>query len=75
MARLNVKEAAAYIPCGVSTLNKMRTYGGGPAYSKPAGRVLYEPGDIDQWVRDGKRSSTVDVAPRRRKHRSKGGHR
>jgi hypothetical protein len=71
MARLNVKEAAAYVPCGVSTLNKLRTYGGGPAYSKPAGRILYETDELDRWVKDAKRSSTVGVGHARRKHRRK----
>ncbi len=64
MPRLTVKQAAAYVPCGVGTLNKLRVTGGGPAYSKPAGKVLYDTRDLDKWIEASKRSSTSDIAPR-----------
>lgn len=58
--RLNVHQAAAYIPCGVSTLNNLRVTGGGPAYSKPAGRVLYDTNDLDAWIEASKRRTTSE---------------
>jgi hypothetical protein len=65
--RLTVKQAAAYIPCGVGTLNKLRVIGGGPRYTKPAGRVLYDTRDLDQWIEASARSSTSDSGPTPRK--------
>jgi hypothetical protein len=65
--RLTVKQAAAYIPCGVGTLNKLRVIGGGPRYTKPAGRVLYDTRDLDQWIEASARSSTSDCGPTPRK--------
>jgi len=62
--RRTVTEAAAYIPCGVSTLNKLRVSGGGPRYIKLRGRVLYDERDLDKWIEDHKRSSTSDQSPR-----------
>jgi hypothetical protein len=61
MSRLSVKEAAAYIPCGESTLNNMRCIGGGPRYIKLGKRVLYDTRDLDQWLEDHKLVSTCDV--------------
>ncbi len=57
-----VKEAAAYLRCGVSTLNKLRVSGGGPRYTKLSARVLYDMSDLDQWVDDNKRGSTSERA-------------
>jgi hypothetical protein len=59
-ALLTVKEAAAYVRHGVSTLNKLRTRGGGPRYSKPASKVLYDQRDLDKWIEDHKHNSTSD---------------
>ena len=66
MPRLTVKQAAAYIPCGVSTLSKLRVSGGGPRYSKPAGRVLYDTKHLDAWVERNTYVSTSDEAAKRR---------
>jgi hypothetical protein len=57
---LNVKEAAAYIPCAQSTLNKLRSTGGGPEFIKIGSRVLYDIRDLDKWLEDRKRSSTAE---------------
>lgn len=59
-ALLTVKEAAEYCGCSMSTLNKLRVYGGGPPYNKPFGRVLYDPSDLDTWLTKNKRTSTSD---------------
>ena len=40
MSRLNVKEAAAYIPMAKSSLDKMRVAGGGPRFIKLGKKVL-----------------------------------
>jgi excisionase family DNA binding protein len=58
MSRLSVKEAAAYIPCAKSTLDKLRVAGGGPVFIKLGKRVLYDTRDLDQWLEAQKRAST-----------------
>lgn len=59
---LTVKEAAAYLRYGKSTLDKLRVAGGGPRYAKPPGvsKVLYDQRDLDKWIEDHKRNSTSD---------------
>jgi excisionase family DNA binding protein len=47
---LTVKEAAAYLRCGVSTLNKLRVSGGGPMYVKMHGRVFYKLDTLDRYI-------------------------
>jgi hypothetical protein len=63
MVRLFVKDAAAYVPCAVSTLNNLRSTGGGPIYIKRGSRVLYDTRDLDKWVEADKRKSTSDPGP------------
>jgi hypothetical protein len=46
----------------VKSLETMRTRGGGPVYSKPYGRVLYDRADVEAWLEAGKRQSTSDTA-------------
>jgi excisionase family DNA binding protein len=60
--RLTVSQAADYIPCGISTLNKLRVSGGGPRFIKIGGRVLYDVRDLDKWLENCKRYSTSDQA-------------
>lgn len=70
MARLPVKEAAAYVPVSKSMLDKLRVAGGGPPFVKIGKRVLYDTRDLDQWLDGLKRTSTVDTgAPPRRRAR------
>lgn len=38
------------IKISASTLAKLATIGGGPAFSKPCGRPLYALSDLDQWA-------------------------
>jgi excisionase family DNA binding protein len=57
--RMCVEEAARYVGLGVSKLNKLRTYGGGPAYAKLGRRVVYDAADLDAWLAENKRSSTA----------------
>jgi hypothetical protein len=63
-SRLNVQEAAEYVPCAKSTLDKLRVNGGGPRYIKLRKKVLYDTRDLDTWLEDLKRVSTCDVAVR-----------
>jgi hypothetical protein len=60
MTMLNVKEASEYTRLGVSTLNALRVRGGGPVYSKPCGRILYDTKDLDRWLEAHKQKSTSD---------------
>ena len=40
-----------HLGVGVGTLNKLRSYGGGPLYSKMmAGVVAYDIADLDAWA-------------------------
>jgi excisionase family DNA binding protein len=57
---LTVKEAAAYLRVGVSTLNKLRVAGGGPHYVKMCGRVTYSDNDLDRYIAQHRRKSTSD---------------
>jgi len=59
---LTVKEAAEYCRLSASTLNRLRVNGGGPRYTKLAGKVLYDMRDLDQWIEDSKRGSTSERA-------------
>ncbi len=56
---LTVKEAAVYLRCGVSTLNKLRVTGGGPMYVKTIGRVLYKLDDLDRHIEKHRIRSTA----------------
>jgi hypothetical protein len=48
---LNVMEAAEYLRCNVSYLNKLRFIGGGAPFKKGRrGRVLYSQLGLDKWV-------------------------
>jgi predicted DNA-binding transcriptional regulator AlpA len=58
---LRVAAAAAYLGVGVGTLNKLRTYGGGPRYAKPIpGVVAYDVADLDAWMAERKVRSTSE---------------
>jgi predicted DNA-binding transcriptional regulator AlpA len=46
---LNVSEAAEILDLGVSTLNKMRSAGGGPDYIKMGAAVRYEIEALDRY--------------------------
>lgn len=59
--RLPVEEAATYTDLSASTLNKLRIYGGGPAYLKLGRRVAYDVRDLDAWLASKRRTSTSDA--------------
>lgn len=61
-ARVRTPGAARYTGQSVSTLNKLRVAGGGPAYSKVGRIVVYDLDDLDAWIDARKRTSTSEVA-------------
>lgn len=59
--RMPVAEAAAYVGLSVSTLNKLRVFGGGPAFLKLGRRVVYDSRDLNDWLECGRRRSTSEA--------------
>jgi predicted DNA-binding transcriptional regulator AlpA len=57
---LRTPEAARFLGLSGRTLEKHRTYGTGPRYSKIGGRVVYAIADLQAWVSRGRKSSTSD---------------
>ena len=57
---LRTPEAARFLGLSGRTLEKHRTYGTGPRYSKLGGRVVYQLEDLQAWVARGAKSSTSD---------------
>jgi len=61
--KLRTAEAAKYLGLGVSTLEKLRVFGGGPTYYKLGQKVVvYDPNDLDAWMTSNRRSSTSVAA-------------
>ena len=60
-------EAARYIGVAVSTLAKMRCWGGGPEFLKLGRKVAYERKPLDDWKsqRRAQNTSDADRLPRR----------
>lgn len=50
MAYMRVPQAADYLGLSKSALDKMRCYGGGPAYAKLGTTIVYQTADLDAWV-------------------------
>jgi predicted DNA-binding transcriptional regulator AlpA len=57
---LRTPEAARLLGLSGRTLEKHRTYGTGPRYSKLGGRVIYRLEDLQAWVDLGAKTSTSD---------------
>jgi predicted DNA-binding transcriptional regulator AlpA len=57
---LRTPEAARFLGLSGRTLEKHRTYGTGPRYSKLGGRVVYRIDDLQAWVDRGAKQSTSD---------------
>ena len=57
---LRTPEAARFLGLSGRTLEKHRTYGTGPRYSKLGGRVVYRIDDLQTWVSRGAKGSTSD---------------
>ncbi len=48
--KLRVSDAARFLGLSASTLNKLRVYGGGPAFAKLGRIVVYDMRDLDAWA-------------------------
>lgn len=59
---LRTPEAARFVGLSGRTLEKHRTYGTGPRYSKIVGRVVYRLDDHQTWVDQGRKNTTSDVS-------------
>lgn len=57
MANIRVRQAATYVGLSKSNLDKMRCYGGGPAYIKLGNSVIYRTEDLDTWLAGNRRVS------------------
>jgi predicted DNA-binding transcriptional regulator AlpA len=58
--KLDTRKAAEHCGLGHSTLVKYRVFGGGPPFFKIGRRVVYDPHDLDEWLKDRRRFSTSD---------------
>lgn len=56
----NTRKAAEYCGFSPSFLEKLRIYGGGPAYSKLGRAVLYKFSDLDEWIAAARCSNTAE---------------
>jgi predicted DNA-binding transcriptional regulator AlpA len=59
---LRTPEAAQYLGISASTMNKLRVYGDGPAFVKLGRTVVYDPVDLNDWLRINRRTSTSVAA-------------
>ncbi|SFJ61457.1 transcriptional regulator, AlpA family [Aquamicrobium aerolatum DSM 21857] len=59
---LRTPEAAQYLGISASTMNKLRVYGDGPAFVKLGRTVVYDPVDLNDWLRTNRRTSTSVAA-------------
>jgi predicted DNA-binding transcriptional regulator AlpA len=50
MANVRVRDAAQYCGVSKSLLDKLRCYGGGPAFAKLGASVIYNTDDLDAWL-------------------------
>jgi predicted DNA-binding transcriptional regulator AlpA len=57
---LKVNDAAKYTGVGISTLDKLRSSGGGPVYCKVGKSVVYLISDLDSWLREHRVHSTSE---------------
>ena len=60
---LDTREAATYLRLRPATLERWRSNGGGPAYCKLGGRVVYAREELDAFADAGRRLSTADSRP------------
>lgn len=58
--KFSVVEAAAYLRCSKSFLDKRRLDGNGPAYLKLGRRVVYDIVDLETWAAGNKRQHTAE---------------
>jgi len=59
---LNCEQAGAHLNLSPRTLEKLRTLGGGPRFSKLGRRIVYKVADLDAWAESRACESTSDPA-------------
>lgn len=70
---LTTQEAAEFLRCSKSYLEKLRVTGGGPSYLKlSGGKVLYSIPDLIDWAERGRRQATNEDPASRRNCRGNG---
>ncbi len=70
---LTTQEAAEFLRCSKSYLEKLRVTGGGPSYLKlSGGKVLYTIPDLIDWAERGRRRSTNEDPASRLNHKGNG---
>jgi hypothetical protein len=57
---LKPKEAAAHLRTSISTLAKMRVYGGGPPFYRIGTAIRYSLADLDEWIAETRVRSTSE---------------
>jgi len=57
---MTVKQAAEYLGLAVSTLNKWRCHGGGPAFIKMGRAVRYKQADLESYISVHKTTTTSE---------------
>jgi len=57
------KGTAERIGLSAKTLSNWRSSGGGPAFYKLGGRVVYDDDEVDSWLAQRRRTSTSDRGP------------
>ncbi len=62
LSPIPVEAASKHVGLSVSTLNKLRVFGGGPVFLKLGRRVVYDISDLDEWLASKRRRSTSDGA-------------
>ena len=56
---MTVQQASEYLGLAVSTLNKWRCHGGGPVFIKMGRAVRYRVEDLEVFINQAKKNSTV----------------
>ena len=59
--RMRTVEAAAYLGLAATTLEKMRSAGGGPAFAKLGRAVSYAVADLDAWTNARRVTNTAEA--------------
>jgi len=57
--KLLVSEAARFLRCSASFLNKRRVTGQGPAFLKVGKKILYDQKDLENWLANSRRQRTA----------------
>jgi DNA-binding transcriptional MerR regulator len=56
----NTRSLAERLGLKPKTLENWRSLGGGPAFYRVGGRVMYDDADVDAWLASRRRTSTSD---------------